>query len=279
MSIKNILINNHQYKTLFQENINNDLNIQLLWKKSNESKIFYNASKNPTILLKVRNLNHVDFYSISSELKAFAFINNLCPNIVKYKKSFICDQNSNSYEMNTNSIIKLCRKNLNKKTIPLSILALEYVNGVSLNSINLNIEEFKDVIIQLYCVFFNLTAFQMEITDTNLDNIIYNNINESLDYRYLFGEKGIITIKHKIIVIDMDHVRFGINIKPNIKSIETYIFNKDNYFFKFFNKLFDRNKDIKIFISKLRNHLFDDFNSNIIKKHPLEIIKLIHDFV
>ena len=279
MSIKNILISNHKYKTLFQQNINNDLNIQLLWKKSNESKIFYNATKNPSVLLKVRNLNHVDFYSISSELRAFAFINNLCPNIVKYKKSFICDQNSNAYQMNVNSIIPLCRKKLNKKSIPLSILALEYIDGISLNLVNLDIEQFKDVIIQIYCVFLNLTALRMEITDTNLDNIIYKNSNELLDYRYLFGEKGIIEVNHKIIVIDMDHVRFEINIQSNIKSIQTYIFNKDNYFFKFFNKLFDRNKDIKNFIYKLRNYLFDDFNSNIIKKNPLEIIKLIKDML
>lgn len=68
MSIKNILLSNRQYNTLFQNNINNNLNIQKLWKKSNQSKIFYNERKNANIILKVRNLNDVDFYSISSEL-------------------------------------------------------------------------------------------------------------------------------------------------------------------------------------------------------------------
>jgi hypothetical protein len=124
MSIKNILISQSQYKTLFQTDINNNLNIQKLWKKSNQSKIFYNETKNPSIILKVRNLKNVDFYSISSELRAFCIINNLCPNIVKIKKSFICDQNSNTYETNGNGIIPLCKKFNNNKCIPLSILAL-----------------------------------------------------------------------------------------------------------------------------------------------------------
>ena len=110
----------------------------------------------------------------------------------------------------------------------------------------------------------------MEIIDTNLDNIIYNENQELLDYRYLFGNSGIIIVKYKIVVIDMDHVRFGITIDPNIKSIQTYIFNKDNHFFKFFNKLIDKNKNIKNFIIKLRNYLFDYSNSNIIEKNPLK---------
>jgi hypothetical protein len=131
MSIKNILISNKQYKTLFQQDINNELNIHKIWKISNESKIFYNETKNPTILLKVRNLNNVDFYSISSELRAFGILNNLCPNIVKLKKSFVCDQNSNSYETSNQGIVSLCKKFNNKKCIPLSIIALEYVKGES----------------------------------------------------------------------------------------------------------------------------------------------------
>lgn len=278
MDIKNILIRESQYKTLFNTDINNNLNIQKLWKKSNQSKIFYNESKNPSILLKVRNLNNVDFYSISSELRAFGFINNLCPNIVKIKKSFICDQNSNSYETNENGIIPLCRKFNNKKCIPLSILALEYVRGVSLNDVELTIEEFKDIIIQLYCVFYNLTAFKMEITDTNLDNIIYENNEELLDYRYIFGTNGQILTEHKITVIDLDHIRFEISIELNVESIQTYIFNKDNYFFKFFNKFIDNNRTIQNYIIRLRNYLFDGFNINIITKKPLYIIKLIKEY-
>jgi len=254
MSIKNILITQSQYKTLFQTDINNNLNIQKLWKKSNQSKIFYNENKNRSIILKVRNLNNVDFYSISSELRAFSLINNLCPNIVKIKKSFICDQNSNSYETNQNGIIPLCRKFNNKKSIPLSILALEYVSGVSLNDVELTIEEFKDIIIQLYCVFYNLTAFRMEITDTNLDNIIYENKEELLNYIYIFGTDGMILTKHKIIVIDLDHVRFGISVELNIQSIQSYIFDKDNYFYKFFNKFIDNKRRIKSYITMLRNY-------------------------
>ena len=228
--------------------------------------------------VKVRNLRTTNFYSISSELKAFAFINNLCPNIVKYKRSFICDQNSNSYNLENIEIVSLCKTFSNKKSFPLSILVLEFVKGISLNSIDLDKDEFKDVIIQLYCIFLNLTALGMEITDTNLQNIIYQNTKELLDYRFLLGKNGIIGTHHKIVLIDLDHIRFDIKIKLNFKSIQTFIFNKDNYFFYFFNKFIDYNKNIKKFIIKLRNFLFDDLNANIIKKHPLELIKLISEF-
>lgn len=278
MSIKNILINNQQYKTLFQNNINNNLNIQKLWKKSNESKIFYNATKNPTILLKVRNLNNVDFYSISSELKAFAFIDNLCPNIVKVIKSFICDQNLNSYETTNQTIIPLCRKNNDKKCISLSILALKFVKGESLNGKKINFEEFKDILVQLYCVFFFLTALKMEISDTNLDNIIYENKEELLDYTILFGEKGKILTFHKITIIDLDHIKFNINIPSKYKAIQEYIFNKDNYFIKFINKFINNNINIKNNIIILKNYLFDNINSNITNKNPIDIIMIIKEF-
>jgi hypothetical protein len=277
MSIKNILISNKQYNTLFQKDINNNLNIQKLWKRSNQSKIFYNASKNPNIILKVRNLNDVDFYSISSELKAFSFIKNSCPNIVKIIKSFVCDQNSNAYETNKNGIISLCKKVNNKKCIPLSIIALQYVKGISLNDIIINIEEFKDIIIQLYCVFYNLTAYQMEITDTNLDNIIYENNEEILDYNLLFGRKnGYIKTYHKITIIDLDHIKFNINVILNPLYINSYIFNKDNYFYKFFNKFIDNKYTIKNYILRLKNFLFDDLNLN--KKNPADIIQIIRNY-
>lgn len=277
MSIKNILISNKQYNTLFQKDINNNLNIQKLWKKSNQSKIFYNASKNPKLILKVRNLNDVDFYSISSELKAFSFIQNSCPNIVKIIKSFVCDQNSNAYEINNNGIIPLCKKFNNKKCIPISIIALEYVKGVSLNDVIINIKEFKDIIIQLYCVFYNLTAYQMEITDTNLDNIIYENNEEILNYSLLFGKKdGYIKTYHKITIIDLDHIKFNINVMLNPLSINSYIFNKDNYFYKFFNKFINYKHNINNYISRLRNFLFDDLNIN--QKNPIDIIKIIREF-
>jgi hypothetical protein len=61
----------------------------------------------------------------------------------------------------------------------------------------------------------------MEITDTNLDNIIYENKEELLDYSYIFGKEGKILTRHKITVIDMDHVRFGINVELNILEILT----------------------------------------------------------
>jgi hypothetical protein len=67
----------------------------------------------------------------------------------------------------------------------------------------------------------------------------------------------------------MDHVRFGINVELNIQSIhyflecqrkkiQSYIFNKDNYFFRFFNKFIDNKRAIKTYIIRLRNYLFDD---------------------
>jgi len=280
MSVKNILISNPQYNTLFKTNINNELNIQKLWKKSHESKIFYNASKNPTIVLKVRNLNNVDFYSISSELKAFGALGNRCPNVVKMIKSFICDQNSNSYETNKNGIISLCRKFSNKKCIPLSILALEYIKGSSLNDIALSIEEFKDFIIQLFCVFYHLAAFKMEIFDTNLDNIIYVNEEENLDYTYLFGKNGIINVKHKIYIIDLDHVRFNIRTVPNPKVLLKYIFDKDNFFYKFFSKFMNptKNRNIKDFVLRLKNKLFDR-NTNIINEDPINVIREIRNYI
>ena len=118
----------------------------------------------------------------------------------------------------------------------------------------------------------------MEITDTNLDNIIYENKEELLDYTYIFGTDGRILTKHKIIVIDLDHVRFGISVELNIQSIQSYIFDKDNYFYKFFNKFIDNKRRIKSYITRLRNYLFDDININRMKKHPLYIIQLIRDF-
>ena len=278
MSIKNILISNRQYKTLFQNDINNNLNIQKLWKTSNQSKIFYNATKNPNIILKVRNLNNVDFYNIYSELKAFSIINNSCPNIVKIIKSFVCDQNSNAFEINSTGIISLCKKINNKKSIPLSILALEYVNGNSLNNVIINIDEFKDIIIQLYCVFFYLAMFKMEIIDTNLDNIIYQNNEEILDYKCIFGNKGDIHINHKICIIDLDHLRFNININPVTTDINLYIFNKDNFFYNFFNKLINTKINISYFIKKIKNYLFDG-NININKMKPLDIIEKIRLYI
>ena len=51
MNIKEILLSHQKYKTFFQKNISNEFNIKKIWKKSNESKIFYNNTKSGNILL------------------------------------------------------------------------------------------------------------------------------------------------------------------------------------------------------------------------------------
>lgn len=117
----------------------------------------------------------------------------------------------------------------------------------------------------------------MEITDTNLDNIIYENNEELLDYSYLFKKDGFIKTYHKIMIIDLDHIKFNIKVPINQLSINSYIFNKDNYFYKFFNKFIDNKYTIKDYILRLRNILFDDLNLNT-KKNSLNIIKFIREY-
>lgn len=117
----------------------------------------------------------------------------------------------------------------------------------------------------------------MEITDTNLDNIIYENIEEILNYSLLFGENhGYIKTYHKITIIDLDHIKFNINVMLNPLSINSYIFNKDNYFYKFFNKFINNKYAIKDYIIRLKNFLFDDLNLN--KKNPIHIIEIIRNY-
>ena len=120
----------------------------------------------------------------------------------------------------------------------------------------------------------------MEIFDTNLDNIIYVNEEENLDYTYLFGKNGIINVKHKICIIDLDHVRFNIRTVPNPQVLLKYIFDKDNFFYKFFSKFMNptKNRNIKDFVLRLKNKLFDR-NTNIINEDPINVIREIRNYI
>jgi len=302
MNKKNYIISSKQFNTIFQNSINNNLNIRKIWKKSGNTKLLYNNNKNPEILLKVRNINETDFFNLISELKAFSLINNKNPNIVNVVKSFICDQNNNYYELNKNKLIPfispvpLCYKFINQNNIPISILALKYINGISLNNINLtmyNINTFKlilrDFFIQLYCVFFHLSKLNMEIIDTNLDNFLYVYKSDDLDYTFLFGSNGIIHVDFKFCVIDLDHVKQNITNNNNGLKLNTdirinkYIFDTRHFFYKFFLKFINQNKyrDIENYILQLRNLLFEtsyNNNFNIKKSSPLQIIELIRNF-
>ncbi len=279
MSLKRILLNNRQYNTLFKNNINNEINIRKILTKSGNSKIFYNSTKNPKVLLKVRNLEKTNNVSLKTELKAFSKIRNYCPNIVHKINSFVIDMDLNTYENNNNGSVVLGKKINGQKIVTLSILALEYVDGYSLDDIELNIEQFKDVIIQLFCVFYSMRVFGVEISDTNLNNIIFKQGKTTLNYEYLFREK--IIVNNKIVVIDLDHVKFG-NPMVNNYNLLSFIFSKDNFFFKFFNKFFNRYDRLRIFIQNLRNYLFDDIYQNLVNKkirlNPLDIINIIRNF-
>jgi len=322
------IISNRQYQTLFinNNNINNNneikkiLKIKKIWKKSNNQKIYYNENEEPFILLKVRSINRNNFYDIRSELFAFGLINNTNPNIVKVMKSLICNQNNELYELNKNketpfySTYSLCTIFSDKQNIPLSILALEYINGISIRNIdintifikyfnrNININKdinissnilkklFKDIFIQLYCIFFHLLTLNIENKDINLDNFLYIGYGGDLDYRFLFGYDGMIRVEYKICMIDLDHVKQGIkntntNQYINTRTTQkknTYIFGKKSYLYKI---LYNLKRElvysqIESFITNTINFFFkSDFNrnSNVILT-PLEIINEIQNY-
>jgi hypothetical protein len=172
---------------------------------------------------------------IFCELKAYLLIKTIKnKNISKKIKSYIYSIDKEYYQKLKEGNLISFRKGLSN--IPIIILVLEFMNGVSMHKIlyedKIILKKFYiDFIKQLFFILYSLYEVSIYYNDKNLNNfIIEYKPNTILDF--IINDRIIqINVDYIVKLIDMDHVLFlG---KTNIETVLIYlIINKDNIFYK-----------------------------------------------